>query len=354
MFRPESLELTSVLSIRALCTRLLRSAVPRLNAIILNAGISGAIGLNWPLALFMCTVDLVHATTWPTYKIAGVGWITGPQFPSHVLSSPESPLGEIFTANVLGHYFLAHGLMPLLRACPESRPGRVVWVSSIEPGAKQFNPDDLQGTQSRAPYEHTKRTTDLLALTARLPNTVASVAGFTACGPDRRYGETPRSKPTIHLAHPGICATAIVTIPWFMQIMQVMMAWIARWIGSPWHVISSYGGANAMVWLALAGEDEIHSKERGGLVKWGSAVGRWGGYRVRPTEVEGWGVRGDGEAGVIRRERLDGWGRKRRAEEAKKEDIEEFVEQGMNVWKEMENLRKGWEERISEYEQSKE
>ena len=105
-----------------------------------------------------------------------------------------------------------------------------------------------------------------------------------------------------------------------------------------------------MVWLALADAEEIGNGEQKGSIKWGSAVGRLGGYRVRPTEVDSWGIRGDGETGVIRREGLEGWGRKRKSEEARKEDIETFIAQGQIVWRELERQRKDWEEKVGEFE----
>ncbi len=129
--------------------------------------------------------------------------------------------------------------------------------------------------------------------------------------------------------------------------------YIARLIGSPWHTISAYVGATAPVWLALADPGEIYEKEKAGPAKWGSAVTRWGKAGVQRTDVPGWGLNGDG--GVVEWWQtglgwLGGWGRKRGARDATREDVERFVEEGQLVWRELERLREMWEGRIDEYE----
>jgi hypothetical protein len=40
----------------------------------------------------------------------------------------------------------------------------------------------------------------------------------------------------------------------------------------------------------------------------------------------------------------------RGAKDANREDVETFVEEGAKVWREMEQLRKEWEERLDEHE----
>ncbi len=358
-FRSEKLELSSLLSVRALAQRLLRSAIPRLDAVILNAGVGGFVGLNWPLAFWTTGTDLVQATTWPTFKISATGLITQPQLHS-ISPGPdegEPILGELFCANVFGHYLLTHWLMPLLRACPQSNPGRIIWLSSVEAQAHHFNSSDIQALTSPNAYEHTKRMTDLMTLTSTdNPATSKSVHSFISLPypPDRRLiNNGSPSKPTTHLAHPGICATSIVPLPLLLHLLMILAAYTARLIGSPWHTVSAYVGAVAPVWLALADPGEIHEQEKTGPAKWGSAVTRWGKESVRRTDVPGWGLNGDG--GVVEWWQtgwgwLGGWGRKRGARDATKEDVERFVEEGQLVWRELERLREMWEGRIDEYE----
>jgi 3-keto steroid reductase len=279
--------------VKALSQRLLRSAIPRLDAILLNAGISGSIDLNWPLAIWSLTTDPVQAATWPTFTLSATGLITPPQLHGQAATDTqhsEPVVGKIFCANVFGHYMLAHWLMPLLRACPHSRPGRLIWLSSIEPQIHHFNSADFQALESRNAYGHTKRMIDLLALTStNTPATAKSVQSFLDLNRsnDRRLSHTIHaqheapSKPTIHLAHPGVCATSIVPVHWFLAIFSQLSLYIARLLGSPWHTVTAYAGASAPVWLALADPAEIVEQEHAGATKWGSAVTRLGRQSVQ-------------------------------------------------------------------------
>lgn len=129
----------------------------------------------------------------------------------------------------------------------------------------------------------------------------------------------------------------------------------ARLIGSPWHTVFAYVGATAPVWLALATPEEIAEREKPGAAKWGSAVTRSGEESVRRTDVPGWGVSGDGEVvewWQVGSGWLGGWGRKRGAKDATREDVEAFVEGGALVWGELERLRVEWEGRIEKNERS--
>jgi 3-keto steroid reductase len=356
--RPEIVELTDLLSVRALYRHLLRSNIPKLDSIILNAGIGGWSGISWLKAVYQVLTDLISAVTWPEYKLSPVGILTKPQLapPGGDRDASEPPLGAVFCANVFGHYMLAHGLMPLLRACNPQTPGKVIWVSSIEVSGQDFNPDDLQGLTSDNAYGQSKRLTDLMALTAAdQPATAKMVDSY--CGTEPKQGANgpvnASSKPSIYVAHPGICATSIVPLILPLYCAMVLAFFVARWVGSPWHTITVETGACAPVWLALGPEDEpegnMGDQERGGT-KWGSATDRWGSPRAVKTDVEGWGLDGSGMA--IDWWGKNGWGRMRGAKDATREDVESFVEEGAKVWREMEQLRVEWEERLDEHERN--
>lgn len=321
----------------------------------------GFLAIDWPRAIWSVITDLVQAVTWPTYKLSATGSITPPQFPPSTPSSPEkeSVLAEVFCANVFGHYMLTHQLMPLLRACPHHTPARIIWLTSVEGQIHHFNRDDLQGLESPDAYEHSKRMTDLLALTAaNQPATAKSIQSFIECDTtDKRlidHSPASISIPTIHLAQPGICATSIVPLPWLLHLLMLAAMYLARLIGSPWHVVSAYHGGIAPVWLALGPRDEIARREEAGAVKWGSAVSRSGRATVQKTDVPGWGLCGD--AGKVEWWHrgpgwLGGWGRKRGATDATREEVEGFVEDGALVWRRLEGLRREWEGRIERFEE---
>ena len=382
-FQPENVELTSLLSVRALARKLLASSIPHLDTVILNAGIIGLVGIDWPNAVWYALTDNVQALSWPTFKIPAVGLLTKPQLPQSTVIEP--PLGEIFCANIFGHYMLAHWLMPLLHACPTD-PGKVMWVSSVECTAKHFTRDDLQALRSPAAYEHTKRLQDLLALTAHSqPATHRSVASFLnpqsslISPPLSSNNSQPQQRPqnfppSIHVCHPGTSVTNIAGIPWFMFYPFYLGAYQCKFLGSPWAMVTPYRGATAISWLALVSseeaeitkfelpdtssgsndnQDKVQELSDGGGtgIKWGSAnLSRFAEeVLVRKTEVEDWGLDGSGQPYA------SSWwggnyGRKRGTAEAQAEDVEKFIETGARAWREMESLRKEWETRIEEYE----
>lgn len=358
-FQPENVDLSGLLSVRALGRKLVESDLPHLNSIVLNAGIGGWTGFNWFTIVWKVLTQIRQATTWPTFKLGAVGLVTKPQFPQDRSPDREEPvLGEVFCANVFGHYMLVHWLMPLLRACPSDSPGKIIWTTSIEASRHHYNPEDHQGLRTDAAYENSKRLTDSLALTAGgHPSTADSVKEYTTSPVSTRAGITRPDlcEPVFHLAHPGICATTIVDVYFFVFPFYVLGLYLARWCGSVWANVTSYKGAFAFSWLVLATPAEIKSMaletagSNEGKIKWGSSTVWWGKTSAKPSEVEGWGVNGTGEPFK------DSWwaghvGRKSGAKDATPEDVEDFISTGAIAWKQMETLRKEWETRIEAYD----
>ncbi|KAF7717953.1 Uncharacterized protein PECH_004654 [Penicillium ucsense] len=354
-FVSESVDLGDLPSTRALSRRLCQH-YPKLDAVILNAGIGGWSGINWFEAIWGICTDLVHQVTWPSYKLAPVGVLTGRQ----TQREEEPALGAVFCANVFGHYMLAHNVAPLLKkAKSPNGPGRVIWVSSIEATIKAFDINDIQGLQTKVPYESSKALTDILALTSDLPSTVPwSVEGFFGTpskadrGPDESSTEVT---PEMHVCHPGICATSIIPLPLPLVWAMVASCWIARILGSPWHAISTYVAAWAPVFLALSSQGALEAAESpyrqsgGGRVKWGSSTNRLGAERVSSTEVEGWGHGGVVGRPVVESDRLRR--RKRGAVDLTREEKENFEELGRACWRQMEQLRIKWEGILDQAEQ---
>lgn len=339
-FQPERLDLTSLHSVQLLARRLVRT-LPKIDSILLNAGIGGFTGINWPVAIWTVLTNLMVAVTCPNFKISGVGFTTPPQVPDlqEFSKIPQPPLAEVFCANVFGHYLLTRQLMPLLTQPMSS--GRIIWISSIEAVASTLSLADMQCLYGPRAYESSKRLTDVLALTSHLPSTRPFVSRFVSPPQSSRPpANSPppanENTPTMYVAHPGVCATAIVPLPLILHTLMTLAFYLARWLGSPWHTIQAYKGACAPTWLALSSDEELdaachecssvademhnHHKSNGGggggrPRKWGSSTDRTGRECVVRTAVDG--------------EEEEGW-----------ETL------GGRCWAQMEKLRQEWEERL--------
>ncbi|KKY34617.1 putative 3-keto steroid reductase-like protein [Diaporthe ampelina] len=351
--------------------------VPRLDAVIFNAGIGGWTGVNWlRLAHNLVTAGWVQATTWPQFKIASEGATVNP-LPSQQKQKQANGgggdndndnaavVGQVFCANVFGHYLFAHAILPLLTrrrrggeaGDADIPPGRLIWEGSIDGGRDNFCMGDLQALGTHAPYESTKRLTDLLVLTAGLPGSRTHSAPWwrlpASPGDDGREEEQQQQQqpPKVYVCHPGIVVTTILPLPFWLQCLWTFAAYVARWIGSPWHTNTSYNAAAAMVWLALTAQEALDSAGAESI-KWGSACDIRGNTTVKVTEVDGWGWRGkveglddeDGAAGLLRKTK----GRRSGAQLVTEEMRVEFEETGALCWREMERLRAEWEARMKE------
>ncbi|KAK1719086.1 hypothetical protein BDP67DRAFT_602349 [Colletotrichum lupini] len=333
-------------------------------------------------SVYACAANLVAGTltdptdpgllavlTWPSFKLARPGAVLNqrpvrsdlvptdsPDNPLSLASAydtkPSSPvLGEVFCANVFGHYVFAHELLPLLsRATPEETPGRVVWTSSIEPQARHLRLDDFQGVETEGPYESSKRLTDVLSLSSHLPAT-QRIAKSYFTPEDPQIAQRLPVRPSFYLTHPGVVASNLFPVPFpFILFWAYKFAlYLARWLGSPWHPVTGYNGAVAPVWIALQ-DDETLEELEAKKIKWGSAASFSGRQDVKKTEVEGWGWEGavedreslarDPATGVLRK----AVGRNPGARDLTKEQLVDFEALGVDVWTEMERLRHEWEE----------
>ncbi|KAI5859053.1 hypothetical protein BZA05DRAFT_383221 [Tricharina praecox] len=304
-FSTAQVDLTSLPSVAALSKHLIHS-FPHLDAAIFNAGMGAFTGIDWLGCFISLAKNWVEAVTHPVFKIQAVGRTV----PQPAVGGGD--IGEVFCANVFGHYYLAHELMPLLR---QGR-GRIIWVSSLEAYARVFDKDDLEGRKATHSYEASKRLTDVIALTSSLPATKAWADSYFSASEQEQEKEKGERRPKMFLSHPGICATAMVDLHVVLFYCMTLAFYIARWIGSPWHTISTDTGANAPVHLALARDEELVETEAQ-RKKWGSGSDRAGKGVLRVTDVEG-------------------------------ESGEEWEELGRDVWRQMEELRVVWKARLEE------
>lgn len=362
------LNLSSVLGVRKAAKELEESLAERggkLDVLIANAGTGGYSGVDWLGAVkqFFTEGPLAMLSR-PKFKLSSVGAVTAPQIlpyqddhtKSRALSEgamngkmvkeeEEPPLGDIFCANVFGHYLLGHWLSPALTraASINGRRGRMIWVSTLEAYPYALNLDDFQGLATPISYESSKRLTDLLVLTSNLPSTKPYVDSYFDISPSSNTPNSPDAakRPKFYVSHPGICVTPIIPLHPAIVALQVLVFYIIRFLGSYWHTCTAWSGATAPVWLALSSSamlDEIEENE--GKGKWGSAVNSWGRERAVRTEVAGWGF--GGRIGEVRPKigRWDLWVND-------EEGLKKFEELGRECWARMEELRVEWEERIN-------
>lgn len=341
--------------------------IPRLDVLYLNAGIGGWTGIPWVLAIYKAIVGIPDSFSyWKWFNFPSPAAVVRHQSSFNKSASPqaerltngdveeEPPLGEVFCANVFGHYLLTHELMPLLSTSLDREPGdraRVIWVSTLEPDPSDISMDDLQGFTASNPYYGSKRVTDLLATTAKLPalqpinNDFFSMRDSITPKPDSETeAEIKLVRPEFYVTQPGILHTNISGMNPFAAFFMALGFYIARVLGSVWHPIAGYLGAVAPVWLGLADQSMLDALETrsgpDGKIKWGSSTDWWAKERVRMTEVVGWGWTGYvGEKGEKK-------GRAPHAVDLTPEAREEFVADGRVVWGYLEGLRREWEGRL--------
>ncbi|KAK4232479.1 3-keto-steroid reductase [Podospora fimiseda] len=320
--------------------------IPRLDSVIFNAGMGGWYGLDWPKVFHnIFTAGIVSATTWPTFKGADSGQIVKP------VPSSDETMGQVFCANVFGHYLFAQKLIPLLNrpaTNPTLSPGRIIWETSIEPDWDCFSLDDFQAINTKTAYESTKRLTDILALTSSLPASKTFIDSYLSTPLDDEK-TAPPTPPKIYLVHPGVVQTTLFPLNAFLFFWYMVVLYITRFLGSPWHPITVYNGACAPAWLALQEQEWLDSVDAE-RIKWGTSTDIWGKCRVKKTEVDGWGW--EGKVEEVRELRAQGKlsGRRPGSQDLTEDRLTEFKALGAACWKKMEELRAFWEAKLGKSE----
>ncbi|KZS98212.1 hypothetical protein SISNIDRAFT_480981 [Sistotremastrum niveocremeum HHB9708] len=206
------------------CAKDINTRFPYVSHLVLNAGTSSVIGINFFQAAKDVLSNPVLALTSPTYKIEAVG------------ETSSDGLGWVFQCNVFGHYVLYRALLPSLEKCPSSF-SRVIWMSSHEALPEAFSIDDWQLTKTTLPYEGSKYEMDLLSATL-----------------DRSAElSTERKDPSVRhfTVHPGVVSTEIVEINWFLKILKMGLFYLVRLLLSPHHTIDPIKGAISATHLLL-------------------------------------------------------------------------------------------------------
>lgn len=368
--------------------------IPRLDSVIFNAGIGGWTGIGWGnLATNVLYDGIQQATTFPTCKASVGSLLVDPLTGKEVtiaddkkaVGDNDGVLGQVFCANIFGHYVFAHALLPLLHGTDGNKssaigpgPARIIWESSVEAqGWHNLSLDDFQAVRTIAAYESSKRLTDVLALTAGLKSVAPYSAAFYKDDTAEDAEDAEESTtPATYVTHPGVVCSTLFPLNWFLFALYNLAMYISRWLGSPWHPVTAYKGAAAAVWVALRPTAALDALD-GQHVKWGTGTTRGGTTLVKRSEVEGWGFRGlvreettastvDSVTGKTWQEGgdplavsfpypaylLNSRGRKSGAANLTAERRQEFEVLGRDCWREMERLRLEWEQRVNKVKES--
>lgn len=337
-------DLTKLITVKALAQQLLKRR-QKIDGVVWNAGLAGWLGLNWFRAIRDVLTRPIEATTYPEFMKCDVGALAPRQLAGYgkVHTFEEPRLGQVFTANVFGHYMLTHWLGPLMG--PESR---VVWIGSVSSFREYFEVEDIQGFTALKAYEGSKRLTELLVISSELPSTKPYTDSFLPSARSRNSSPAI-TKPKMYITHPGVVATSISGLNAFIAIFMTIALYLARLIGSPWHPITPYKGAISAVYALISPDSQLPAlEESDGKAKWGSACSVFGEERVARTEVDQWGYTGVVGATKPSDAVRAKWPSYKGS--ATKEDREDFETTAQNVWSQMETLRKDWEVRLGKVE----
>lgn len=121
----------------------------RLDCLLLNAGILPCSHMN-------IGAGVKNLLTRPSY-VAKTG---GDFFAQYRGETTPEGLGQVFAANVFGHYIMTKELEPALLRSPSPR---ILWFSSTTAAPDFFDASDFQCLQGSHPYESSKRLCELLA-----------------------------------------------------------------------------------------------------------------------------------------------------------------------------------------------
>ncbi|KAH7917328.1 NAD(P)-binding protein [Leucogyrophana mollusca] len=200
---------------------------PYVSHLILNAGMLSVLKYDEALAMKQMRANFVEAVTAPNYYIQNVGELS------------SDGLGKIWQTNVFGHYVLFRLLEPMLENYKASSGARVIWMSSHEANARNYNPTDWQLLETHHPYESSKYQVDMISLQLdrralqRCERADVAVRHFTVL--------------------PGIVQTNMTSglATRSSKVITNVLFHIARWLGSPYHPFTTYKAAISAVHACL-------------------------------------------------------------------------------------------------------
>ncbi|KAI8335654.1 hypothetical protein EDC96DRAFT_524667 [Choanephora cucurbitarum] len=233
----ELVDVGSMNSVFSFC-QAVRNKYSHVNYLFCNAGILNTKGINWMTVVRLLFTDPVGLVERSDATVQNVGEINA------------DGIGEIFAANVLGHYIMMREMEGLL---DRSGDGRIIWTSSITAKYDCFDIDDWQGVKSKEPYESSKWACDLVSIQSneRFQREGLKVSSFTTS--------------------PGVVASHIGGLAAWIVYCRILVHYLMRILGVASQNISSYNGAIADVYVALAPLASLDY-----LLRYNSYTNRWG------------------------------------------------------------------------------
>ncbi|PFH50347.1 hypothetical protein AMATHDRAFT_145345 [Amanita thiersii Skay4041] len=249
---------------------------PYISHLIFNAGLASFSRIHWPTAIWQVLTSPMNSVTAPAFYLQHTGELS------------VDGLGWVWQCNFFGHFILFKSLHKKLLSSPTR--ARVIWTSSLESSPAYYDPKDWQMTNNLHSYESTKYQIDIVAT---LLDTLA-------------LRDPTHTQPRHFIAQPGICSTSIgkaLTTP-LLDLIKVMLFYLARMCGSPHHPITPLKAAIPAVHLSLAPLlfitlfNSLPPKPSSKLnadvpptplaVRYGAETDRWGHERVGLTPVKEW------------------------------------------------------------------
>ncbi|KAH7103040.1 NAD(P)-binding protein [Auriculariales sp. MPI-PUGE-AT-0066] len=243
---------------------------PYVTHIVMNAAMANFIGINWLKVPGEILTKGYVAFYRPRFTIQSVSTIT------------SDGLGAVWVSNVLSAYTIVERLRPKLRAAPYDS-ARVLWMSSLEAMRNVCNEDimaDYQLTAGTGSYEMSKYQITLLAPEMQ-------------CREDAREAseqvQTSVAAVKHIIVHPGITSSSIyvAALRWWILLKAMDFAfYLARWMGSPYHVIDALSAALVATHVILTNLANLPSAKQ--PVMYGARCNRLGRPYVGPDPIDEW------------------------------------------------------------------
>lgn len=261
-------DMISVLS----AIRELKKRFRQLDYVFFNSSHSQMGGIDYWQATKDFFINPIRAFTVGTFKIQSVA------------RKSADGMGATFQANVFAPWYLVQGIKQSLL-----HPGsRLIWISTSISLPEYFDPSDLGIEKSEHSYEASKYELELLHQATY--QKLLKQDGIQSW-----------------LLQPGVfkSTTFVPTMNVFMYLAMLVMFYICRWCGSPYHCIYPELASNAPIWCALYAD----SKQNDMSIKYGSSTTRGGKEVLMESTIDTTPERNEQVLAYVEKLRLE-WNKK--------------------------------------------